>query len=146
MIDKKILLSIVIVLLIGVTAASYQITTKTPSAWQSSVSQAQVPAADQGSSSSSSSGLSSSGLVQSGSQGSSSSKQSGSSDDNAQITSSQAKIIAQNYDKQANTVTGTPNLMSLNGTQFYYVPIYDENNVKVGEIYVNAQTGKTSLE
>ncbi len=54
MIDKKILISIVIVLLIGVTAASYQITTKTPGIWQPSVSQAQT-AADQGSSGASSS-------------------------------------------------------------------------------------------
>ena len=49
MIDTKILISIVIVLLIGVAAASYQITTKTPGVWQPSVSQAQA-ATDQGSS------------------------------------------------------------------------------------------------
>ena len=49
MIDKKILISIVIVLLIGVAAASYQITTKTPGVWQPSVSQAPL-ATEQGSS------------------------------------------------------------------------------------------------
>ena len=42
MIDKKILISIVIVLIIGVAAASYQITTKTPGVWQPSVLQAQT--------------------------------------------------------------------------------------------------------
>ena len=49
MIDRKILISIVIVLLIGVAAASYQITTKTPGVWQPSVSQAPL-ATEQGSS------------------------------------------------------------------------------------------------
>ncbi len=146
MIDKKILISIVIVLLIGVAAASYQITTKTPGIWQPSVLQAQT-ANDQGASGASSS----SGQAQTGSQSlsspsSSTTGQSGSGGDTVKVTASDAQTIAQNHNMQADTITGTPKLISLDGNQFYYVPIFDKNENKVGEIYVNAQTGKTSLE
>ena len=143
MIDKKILISIVIVLLIGVAAASYQITTKTPGIWQPSVSQAQT-AADQGTSGASSSAA----QTQTGSQSPSTttSGQSGTGGVDLKVSPSDAQTIAQNHNLEANTVTGTPKLITLDGKQLYYVPIFDKNNNQIGEIYVNAQTGKTSLE
>jgi uncharacterized membrane protein YkoI len=143
MLDKKIIISIVIVLLIGVSAASYQITTKTPGVWQSGISQVQVPNTQESSGgSSSSSGLSSSGLVQSGSQSSSSSGsgQSGSSGTSVQVTSAQAKIIAQKNIQDASATAGTPNLVDLDGKSVYNVPIMIDNN-SVGYIVVDAQTG-----
>ena len=140
MIDKKILISIVIVLLIGVAAANYQITTKTPGIWQPSVSQAQT-AADQGASSLAA-------QTQTGSQSPSTttSGQSGTEGVDVKVSPSDAQTIAQNHNLEANTVTGTPKLITLDGKQLYYVPIFDKNNNQIGEIYVNAQTGKTSLE
>jgi uncharacterized membrane protein YkoI len=142
MIDKKILISIVIVLLIGVTAASYQITTKTPGIWQPSVSQAQT-AVDQGSSGASSSAQT---QTQPGSQSplTTSSGQSGTVDASGQISADAAQAIAQNHDLEAKTVTGTPKLRNLDGTLVYIVPILDENNNQIGEIYVDAKTGNVT--
>jgi hypothetical protein len=144
MLDKKIVISIVIVLLIGVAAASYQITTKTPGIWQSGLSQATVPTT-QGSSdgSSSSSGLASSGLVQSDSQSSSSgstSGQSGSSGSSVKVTSAQAKIYAQASIQESSASAGTPKLMTLDGKQVYNVPIIVDSK-SVGYVVVDAQTG-----
>jgi len=144
MLDKKIVISIVIVLLIGVTAASYQITTKTPGIWQSGLSQATVPTT-QGSSdgSSSSSDLASSGLVQSDSQSSSSgstSSQSGSSGSSVKVTSAQAKIYAQTSIQESSASAGTPKLMTLDGKQVYNVPIIVDSK-SVGYVFVDAQTG-----
>ena len=143
MIDKKILISIVIVLLIGVAAASYQISTKTPGIWQPSATQAQT-SADQGSS-----GTVSSGQTQTGSQStpstSSSSGQNGIGGGvNVNISPSKAKTIAQSHiDTIAvpTASTGTPKLMVLDGKQVYNVPILI-NNTQVGEMVVDADTGK----
>ena len=144
MLDKKIVISIVIVLLIGVAAASYQINTKTPGIWQSGLSQATVPTT-QGSSdgSSSSSDLASSGLVQSDSQSSSSgstSSQSGSSGSSVKVTSAQAKIYAQASIQESSASAGTPKLMTLDGKQVYNVPIIVDSK-SVGYVFVDAQTG-----
>ncbi|MDD3984921.1 MAG: peptidase propeptide domain-containing protein [Methanobacterium sp.] len=135
MIDKKILISIVIVLLIGVTAASYQITSKTPGLWQTSISQHPI-ATDQGSDALSEAqpGSSSTGSGQSG------------SGVNVKVSPTEAQTIAQDHNLQTNTITGTPKLVTVDGKQLYYVPIFDKNNNQIGEIYVDAQTGKTSLE
>jgi uncharacterized membrane protein YkoI len=138
MIDTKILISVVIVLLIGVAAASYQVTTKTLGIWQPSVSQAQT------SSEVGSSGTSSSGQRQTGSQASSlSSGQSGTGGVNVNISPSKAKTIALSHiDTIAvpNASTGTPKLIVLDGKQAYNVPILI-NNIQVGEIVVDADTG-----
>jgi hypothetical protein len=141
MLDKKIVISIVIVLLIGVAAASYQITTKTPGVWQSGLSQATVPTT-QGSSdgSSSSSDLASSGLVQSDSQSSSSGSTSSQSGSSVKVTSAQAKIYAQASIQEPSASAGTPKLLTLDGKQVYNVPII-VNNQSVGYLVVDAQTG-----
>ncbi len=139
MIDTKILISIVIVLLIGVAAAGYQITTKTPGFWQSSVSQAQTAQTptDQGSS-----GVSSSGQTKTGSQASSGSGTTGGGV-NVKISSSQAKTIAQKSILEPSASAGTPKLTTLDGKQVYNVPIVDKNTGKqVGELVVDAQTGE----
>jgi uncharacterized membrane protein YkoI len=136
MIDKKILISIVIVLLIGVAAAGYQITTKTTGFWQTGVSQAQTPT-DQGSS-----GVSSSGQTQTGSQ-SSSSGSSSTGGVTVKITSSQAKSIAQKSILETTASAGTPKLTTLDGKAVYNVPIVDKTTGKqVGELVINAQTGE----
>jgi uncharacterized membrane protein YkoI len=140
MIDTKILISVVIVLLIGVAAASYQVTTKTPGIWQPSVSQAQT------SSEVGSSGTSSSGQRQTGSQASSSSSssgQSGTGEVNVNISPSKAKTIALSHIDTItvpNASTGIPKLIVLDGKQAYNVPILI-NNIQVGEIVVDADTG-----
>jgi len=139
MIDKKILISIVIVLLIGVAAASYQITTKTPGIWQPSVLQAQT-ANDQGSSGASSS----SGQAQTGSQSLSSSTttgQSGSGGDTVKSPEEIKKMIVKNNIIQDSSASaGTPVLTTLDGKQVYNVPILINNN-QVGEVVVDAHTG-----
>jgi uncharacterized membrane protein YkoI len=140
MIDKKILISIVIVLLIGVAAASYQISTKTPGVWQPSVLQAQT-ANDQGSTGDSSS----SGQAQTGSQSSSSSTssgQNGNGGDGVKSPDEIKKMMIQNNVIQDSTASaGTPVLTTLDGKQVYNVPILINNN-QVGEVVVDAHTGK----
>jgi uncharacterized membrane protein YkoI len=134
LIDKKILVSIVIVLLIGVAAASYQVNTKTPGIW--------LPIANQTSSDQGSSGTSSSGHTHTGSQ-SSSLGQNGTEGVNLNISPSEAKTIAQNHIDTISlptASTGTPKLMVLDGKQVYNVPILI-NNTQVGEIVVDADTG-----
>ena len=141
LISSKILIPVVIVLLICVAAASYQIT-KTPGIGQP-VSQGAI------SSVMGSSGLSSPSLgqkqtnKQSGSQNSSTSSQSGTGDTNVNISPSEAKSIALNHidtTSVPNASTGMPKLIVLDGNQAYNVPILI-NNEQVGEIVVDANTG-----
>jgi uncharacterized membrane protein YkoI len=142
MLDKKILISIVIVLLIGVTAASYQITTQTPGLWQPSVLQAQT-ANEQGSSGDSSS--SSSGQTQTESQSLSSSTTSGQSESGGDTVKSPEEIkkmiIQKNVIEDSTASAGTPVLTTLDGKQVYNVPILINNN-QVGEVVVDAHTGE----
>jgi uncharacterized membrane protein YkoI len=138
MIDSKILISVVIVLLIGVAAAGYQISGQTTGFWQPVTStnpdtsqQASVSTGtDSGSQQSSGSSVSSS----------SSSKASGSGDTNVKISSSEAKTIAKKYIVQQGATAGTPKLTTSNGKQVYLVPIIMNGN-QVGEIYIDPQTG-----
>ena len=143
MLDKKILISIVIVLVIGVAAASYQATTKTPGVWQSSVTDSQIPTEQASSGSSDSSALTStgsSGSVQSDSQSSSSSSQSGSSGSGL-ISAASAKIIAQKNIQDSQATAGTPVSTKIDGKAVYNVPIISDNN-QVGYFIIDAQTGK----
>lgn len=146
MLDKKILISIVIVLVIGVAAASYQATTKTPGVWQSGISESQLPT-EQGSSGSdgSSSALTSSGssgIVQSDSQSSSSSGQSGSSGSNAQITAAAALKIAKQNILDSSATAGTPELIDLDGKTVYKVLVYDVQGNQEGYFIIDKDTGK----
>jgi uncharacterized membrane protein YkoI len=131
MFHKKILIPIVIVLLIGVAAASYQFTTTTPGIWQPSVSQAQT-SVDHGSASSSGSGISGTQSI--------SSPKSGSGESDVKILPSEAKSIVQQNILVPGFKAGTPNLTTLDGKIVYYVPIVN-GTTQAGEMYIDAQTG-----
>jgi len=140
MVNTKILLSVVIVLLIGVAAASYQIT-NTPGFWQPTTTSQDQKSAD--TSTSTQSGGSQGGTSSGGSQGGTSSggSHSGSGDSNVKISASQAKSIVQNnYIKQQGATAGTPKLTTMNGNQVWVVPI-NYNGQQVGEVWIDAQTG-----
>lgn len=143
MLDKKILISIVIVLVIGVAAASYQATTKTPGVWQSSVAQQQIPT-EQGSTgtdgSSALTSTESSKSVQSNSHSSSPSSQSGSSSSGF-ITAAKAQSIAQQNIQDPQVTAGIPESTKIDGKQVYNVPIMSGTN-QVGYFIIDAQTGK----
>jgi len=143
MLDKKILISIVIVLVIGVAAASYQATTKTPGVWQSGVADSKLPTEQASSGSDGSSALTSagsSGNVQSDSQSSSSSSHSGSGGSGL-ITAASAKIIAQKNIQDSQATAGTPVATKIDGKSVYNVPIVSDNT-QVGYFIIDAQTGK----
>jgi Peptidase propeptide and YPEB domain len=149
MINSKILVSVIIVLLIGIAAAGYQITSNP--AGISSLFGSQAPATtDQGQTGTGTSGQGSSGQSQIGSGGNSasssgqsssgqSSGQSGTGGGNVKISSTEAQALAQKYISQTGFKAGTP---ELNGG-IYTVPVVSTSNgTQVGEIYIDAQTGK----
>lgn len=141
MLDKKILISIVIVLVIGVAAASYQATTKTPGVWQSGVAEQQLPTEQGSTGSDGSSALtstsSSSGIVQKEPQSSSSSGQSGSNG----ITAEQAKAlsIAKAGIIGSSVKAGTPVLI---GTSTYKVTLYNADGVDSGYFIIDTNKDK----
>lgn len=57
------------------------------------------------------------------------------------ISSEKAKIIAQKYIEEPGATAGTPILNKTNGQYVYTVPVI-ENGKNVGEIDIDAQTGK----
>jgi len=57
------------------------------------------------------------------------------------ISASKAKEIAQKYILVSNATAGTPKLIKSGQTMIYVVPIVDNGQV-VGEIEIDAQTGK----
>ena len=131
MIRKKILIPIVIVLLIGVAAASYQVTTTTPGIWQPSVIQAQT-SFNNGSSAYSDSAISGTQSI--------SSPKNGSGEADVKILPSEAKNIVQRNVLVPGFKAGTPDLTTLDGKIVYYVPILN-GTIQAGEMYVDAQTG-----
>jgi uncharacterized membrane protein YkoI len=133
MVNTKILVSIVIVLLIGVAAASYQMTTNSPGLWQPTTSQKQT--SDQNSNTQSE-------QTQSGTQdGTSGESQGGDGGNNVKISSDQAKSIAQQSIEEPGATAGTPQLKTMNGEKVYVVPVIKDNE-KVGEIWVDPETGE----
>jgi uncharacterized membrane protein YkoI len=139
MIDSKILVSVVIVLLIGVAAAGYQISSQTPGLWQPVTS----TSPDTSQQSSSTTGTDSGNQQSSASSVSttSSQKSSASGSDTVKISYSEAKSIASKYILQDGATAGTPKLTTYGGTTAYLVPVMMNGN-QVGEIYIDAQTGK----
>lgn len=135
MVKTKILISVIIVALIGVAAAGYQInSTKTPGLWQPTTTSEQ-PSTDQSNQQS----VQTQSGTQSGTSGKSQSASQGSS--NVKITVSQAKSIAQKSIEQPGATAGTPKLKTLNGTKIYIVPVI-YNGKTAGEIWIDAQTGE----
>ncbi|HHT18275.1 MAG: peptidase propeptide domain-containing protein [Euryarchaeota archaeon] len=137
MIDSKILISVVIVLLIGGAAASYQIS-NTPGLWQPVTSH--NPDSDKKSSSSDGTDSGSHQSSAFSPSKSSSQQSSGTGSDNVKISSSEAKAIAQQSIVQKGATAGTPTLINSNGKKIYVVPIMMNGN-RVGEIYIDSQTG-----
>jgi uncharacterized membrane protein YkoI len=142
----KILLSIVIVLVIGVAAAGYQISDQTPGLWSPTATQNPVTG-QQISSSGSGSGIgqgsSSSGIgtSSSGKTGTSSSLgQSGAGSVKVKISSTEAKAIAQKRILEPSASAGTPKLKLISGIPAYVVPVI-VNGTPAGEFVVDAQTG-----
>lgn len=140
MINSKILISVVIVLMIGVAAAGYQIS-QTPQLWELTTPQSS-DSSSQGDSQSSSS---SSDVVQGQSSGSSSSSVSSQGSSNGgssvKVSSSEAKKIAEGYIQQEGAVAGTPVIKTVGGKKVYVVPV-QMNGENVGEIYIDPSTGK----
>ncbi|MGF7117235.1 PepSY domain-containing protein [Methanobacterium oryzae] len=135
MVNTKIILSIAIVLLIGIAAASYQMTTSSQQLWQPTTSQEQT---------SSDSSNTQSEQTQSGTQGGTTSgdSQGGDGGNNVKISSDEAKSIAQQSIELQGATAGTPQLTTMNGQKVYVVPVIDENGEKVGEIWVDPETGE----
>lgn len=139
MIDSKILVSVVIVLLIGVAAAGYQISNQTPGLWQpvtstnpdTSQQSSSATGTDSGNQQSSASSVSTS----------SSQKTSTAGSENVKISTSEAKTIAQKYILQEGAAAGTPKLVTYNGKKIYLVPVIMNGN-QVGEIHIDPQTGE----
>ncbi|MGZ7115825.1 MAG: PepSY domain-containing protein [Methanobacterium sp.] len=131
MVKTKILLSVVIVLVIGVAAAGYQITNNTPKLWQATNPQEQI-STDQNSklTAQSQSGTTKTGSGESQTGGS-----------NVKISATQAKSIAAKSISISGATAGTPKLSTINGKKVYIVPIVN-NGKTAGEIWVDAQTGE----
>ncbi|MDO8869312.1 MAG: peptidase propeptide domain-containing protein [Methanobacteriaceae archaeon] len=147
MINSKILVSVVIVLMIGVAAAGYQIS-QTPQLWQLTTPQSS-DSSSQGDSQSSSSP---SDVVQGQSSGSGSSVSSqGSSNggSSVKVSVAKAKIIAAKTNDQGYTYLGTP---VLKGSSYIVPVISDGNDPKfkfkkgqqIGGIIIDANTGEVT--
>ncbi len=139
MINKKVVISVGIVVLIGIVAAGYQIvTTQTPELWQPTDLKEQTPTGGTGGTGTSS------GQDQSGTGGtgtSSGQDQSGTGSDAVKISPTKAKEIAQSYIQEPGAVAGTPKLIKINGDLVYMVPVLLDNK-QVGEIYIDPETGE----
>jgi hypothetical protein len=136
--NSKILISVVIVLAIGVAAAGYQIST-TNNLLTLEDLKSQNPDSD------SSPASSSDGSGQGSSSGSSSASGSSQGSSNVKVTPSQAKTLAKTSIDYDGAYAGTPTLKSLWGTKVYIVPVMikqDGKEVRIGEIYIDAITGK----
>jgi non-ribosomal peptide synthetase component E (peptide arylation enzyme) len=58
------------------------------------------------------------------------------------ISPTEAQEIATKYIETSGVTAGTPKLMNESGTQVYIVPLIDTNKTTVGEIDIDAITGK----
>lgn len=138
MVNTKILLSVVIVLLIGVAAATYHVTTTTPGLWQPTTSQDNQKSSDQSTATHSDGSQT---QTQTQSETTSTGSQTSDGGSSVKISASEAKSIVQNnYIEQDGAKAGTPKLTTMNGKKVYVVPIID-NGKQAGEIWIDAQTG-----
>ena len=58
------------------------------------------------------------------------------------ISPTEAQEIATKFIEASGVTAGTPKLVNQSGTLVYIVPLIDSNNTTVGEIDINAKTGK----
>lgn len=149
MVNTKILLSVVIVILIGVTAAGYQINSQNPGFWQPTTTSSNTQSSGSGSQSSDSgttaqatAGTSagttgaSAGTTGTGAYSSRSSGQAGGSN---VISASAAKSAAKSAIAEPGATVGTATLQGS-----YYIVTVVKNGAAIGEIEVNAKTGKVT--
>lgn len=151
MVNTKILLSVVIVVLIGVTAAGYQISNQNSTGfWQPTTTSSNTQSSGSGSQSSDS-GTSTGTTAQASSgtgtstgttgTGVYSSKSSGQTGGSNVISASAAKSAAASAIAVSGATTGTPKLSS--DKTYYTVPIL-KNGKTIGAIEVNAKTGEVT--
>jgi hypothetical protein len=140
LIDKKIWLPVVIVIVIGVAAAGYQITNQTTGLWQP-INPETSPDQNNPTSNSpySDTGTGGSGTGGSGTGGSGQGSGSNTGGTNVKITVEQAQTIAQDSILELGAAAGTPELNTTDNT--YKVPIII-NGEKVGVFIIDANTGK----
>ena len=149
MVNTKILLSVVIVVLIGVTAAGYQINSQNPGFWQPTTTSSNTQSSGSGSQSSDSgttaqatTGTStgttgtSTGTTGTGAYSSGSSGQAGGS---SVISANAAKSAAKSAIAEPGATVGTA---TLHGS--YYIVTVVKNGAAIGEIEVNARTGRVT--
>jgi hypothetical protein len=132
LIDKKIWLSIIIVIVIGVAAAGYEISNQTTGLWQPIESQ-NPGLTDQNNPTSNSPYGSGEGGSGNGGTGTGT----GTGGNSVKITVQEAQTIAQNHIEEAGATAGTPKLVD----NTYVVPIM-LNGEKVGAFIIDAETGK----
>lgn len=149
MLDTKILLSIVIVAVIGVAAAGYQLNNDSNSGfWKPIISKNPNPTQTGGTDGSVSSGGSSGGGSASGGSSDGSSSEGGSSGGviTNMITPEKAQEIAQAKLKESPQVfiAGPAKQATIAGKLVYVVPIYDpaKNNEQVGAFEIDPITGE----
>ncbi len=64
------------------------------------------------------------------------------SNNQSNISPAEAQEIATKFIETSGVIAGTPKLVYQDGTLVYVVPLVDTNNTTVGEIDINAKTGK----
>ena len=142
MVNTKILLSVVIVVLIGVTAAGYQINSQNPGFWQPTTTSSNTQSSGSGSQSSDSGTTAqattgtSTGTTGTGAYSSGSSGQAGGS---SVISANAAKSAAKSAIAEPGATVGTA---TLHGS--YYIVTVVKNGAAIGEIEVNARTGRVT--
>lgn len=151
MVNTKILLSVVIVVLIGVTAAGYQISNQNSTGfWQPTTTSSNTQSSGSGSQSSDSGTSTGTTAQASSGTGTStgttgtevySSKSSGQTGGSNVISASAAKSAAASAIAVSGATTGTPKLSS--DKTYYTVPIL-KNGKTIGAIEVNARTGEVT--
>ena len=134
MIDTKIWLSIIIVIVICVAAAGYQISNQTTGLWQPIEYQNPVLTDQNNPTSNSPYG---SGEGGSGNGGTGTGSGTGTGGNSVKITVQEAQNIAQNHIEEAGATAGTPKLVD----NKYVVPIM-LNGEKVGAFIIDAETGE----
>jgi hypothetical protein len=131
---------VIIVLVIGVAAAGYQINSSTPGLWQPITPQTSenTPILDSGTTSD---GTSSSTGSSTGSSSSSSGQRSGSGGSNVQISALDAQKIAQKVIEEPGASAGAATLQTVQGEKIYIVPVL-VNDKKVGYLEIDPKTGE----
>lgn len=153
MVNTKILLSVVIVILIGVTAAGYQINSQNPGFWQPTTTSSNTQSSGSGSQSSdsgttaqatagtsagTSAGTTGTSVGTTGT-GAYSSRSSGQAGGSNVISASAAKSAAKSAIAEPGATVGTATLQGS-----YYIVTVVKNGAAIGEIEVNAKTGKVT--